>query len=29
MKLIRKKNKVFDMKGTFIVTGEKDDLIKF
>ena len=29
MKLIRKKNKVFDMKGNFIVTGEKDDLIKF
>ena len=29
MKLIRKKNKVFDIKENFIVTGEKEDLIKF
>ena len=29
MKLIRKKNKVFDIKENFIVAGEKEDLIKF
>ena len=29
MKLIRKKNKVFDIKENFIVIGEKEDLIKF
>ena len=29
MKLIRKKNNVFDIKENFIVAGEKDDLIKF
>ena len=29
MKLVRKKNKIFDIKENFIVTGEKEDLIKF
>lgn len=29
MKLIRKKNNVFDINENFIVAGEKDDLIKF
>ena len=29
MKLVRKKNKVFDIKENFIVAGEKEDLIKF
>ena len=29
MKLIRKKNKIFDIKENFAVAGEKDDLIKF
>ena len=29
MKLIRKKNNVFDIKENFIVAGEKEDLIKF
>ena len=29
MKLVRKKNKIFDIKENFIVAGEKEDLIKF